>query len=60
MKTHKFCPHCGSPLYKSKLHKTENKYDFECRNCQEDFWRFEVLGKHDMQQVKSLRQNQNK
>lgn len=55
MKTRRFCPHCGSLLYKSSLRKTENDYTFECRTCQEDFWRIEVLSTRDIDKVRLLR-----
>lgn len=55
MKTRRFCPHCGRMLYKSRLSKTENKYVFECRTCDEDFYRIEVLTKRDIDKVREIR-----
>lgn len=51
MKTRRFCPKCGNMLKKSKLKKSENKYDFQCTICEEDFWKFEVLRKHDKERI---------
>jgi hypothetical protein len=51
MKTGKFCPHCGQPLLKSRI----KGYSFQCLACNEDFCRFEVLRKKDLQEVKALR-----
>lgn len=51
MKTRRYCPKCGRILTKSKLQKTENRYDFQCNSCDEDFWRCEVLHKT---QIKKL------
>lgn len=51
MKTRRFCPWCGRPLYKS----TEKHFDFQCYNCDKDFTKAEVLRKADMPEVKKLR-----
>ncbi len=55
MKTRRFCPHCGRPLVKSQLSKSINRYTFQCRVCEEDFFKFEVLKKTDMALIKYLR-----
>lgn len=55
MKTRRFCPRCGIELKKSRLRKSENRYDFQCVACDEDFWRFEVLRRSDVAAVKRLR-----
>ena len=34
------CPRCGFPVVRSDL----EDYDFQCVNCDEDFYRFEVRG----------------
>lgn len=60
MITRRFCPKCGSMLTKSKLQRSENKYDFQCTICEEDFWRFEVLRKHDKERILFLRANHSK
>lgn len=39
MKTRRFCPKCGRMLLKSRI----KGYAFQCMNCDEDFYRFEVL-----------------
>ena len=39
MKTRRFCPKCGRMLLKSRI----KGYVFQCMNCDEDFYRFEVL-----------------
>lgn len=39
MKTRRFCPECGRMLLKSRI----EGYAFQCMNCDEDFYRFEVL-----------------
>lgn len=54
MKTRRFCPRCGIELKKSRLRKSENRYDFQCVACDEDFWRFEVLRRSDVAAVKRL------
>lgn len=41
MKTRRFCPKCGRMLLKSGT----KGYAFQCMNCDEDFYRFEVLTK---------------
>ena len=41
MKTRRFCPKCGRMLLKSRI----KVYAFQCMNCDEDFYRFEVLTK---------------
>ena len=41
MKTRRFCPKCGRMLLKSRI----KGYEFQCMNCDEDFYRFEVLTK---------------
>lgn len=51
MKTRRFCPWCGRPLYKS----TEKPFDFQCCNCDKDFTKAEVLRKANMPEVKKLR-----
>lgn len=56
MKTRRFCPHCGRPLRKSSLRKSENMYSFQCFACGEDFYKFEVLRKKDLPLVQTLRQ----
>ena len=33
MKTRRFCPWCGRPLYKSN----QRRFDFQCYNCDKDF-----------------------
>lgn len=55
MKTRRFCPHCGRPLLKSHNDKHYNRYSFQCYGCEEDFFKFEVLRKKDMEQIKQLR-----
>lgn len=55
MKTRRFCPRCGMELKKSSLRNSENRYDFQCVACEEDFWRFEVLRKRDVIGIKLLR-----
>ena len=39
MKTRRFCPKCGRMLLGSRI----EGYAFQCMNCDEDFYRFEVL-----------------
>ena len=39
MKTRRFCPKCGRMLLRSRI----KGYVFQCMNCDEDFYRFEVL-----------------
>lgn len=39
MKTRRFCPKCGRMLLRSRI----EGYAFQCMNCDEDFYRFEVL-----------------
>lgn len=56
MKTRRFCPHCGRPLRKSSLGKSEKKYSFQCFLCGEDFYKFEVLRKKDLPSVLAIRQ----
>lgn len=51
MKTRRFCPWCGRPLYKSN----QKRFDFQCYNCDKDFSKTEVLRKTDFQEVKALR-----
>lgn len=51
MKTRRFCPQCGRPLYKSNL----KQFNFQCYNCDKDFTRIEVLRKTDLSKVKKLR-----
>ncbi len=51
MKTRKFCPKCGRPLYKSQT----RGYAFQCFACDEDFYRFEVYRTKDLSIVKMLR-----
>lgn len=41
MKTRRFCPKCGRMLIKSRM----KDYSFQCMNCDEDFYRIEVLTK---------------
>lgn len=55
MKVHYFCPHCGRPVQISHNDKEYNGYSFQCYNCDEDFFRFEVLTKKEMGTVKALR-----
>jgi hypothetical protein len=55
MKTRRFCPHCGRPLLKSHNDKHYNKYSFQCYGCEEDFFKFEVLRKKDMEDIIQLR-----
>lgn len=55
MKTRRFCPRCGMELKKSGFKKSENRYEFQCVACDEDFWRFEVLRKRDVAEIKRLR-----
>ncbi len=51
MKTRRFCPWCGRPLYKSN----QRRFDFQCYNCDKDFSKTEVLRKSDLPEVKALR-----
>jgi uncharacterized Zn finger protein (UPF0148 family) len=51
MKTSRFCPKCGRPLLKSPI----KGYTFQCFRCDEDFYKFEVLRKKDLNTVKALR-----
>jgi hypothetical protein len=53
MKTRRFCPHCGRPLLKSQV----KGYAFRCFCCDADFYRFEVLRKRDLENVKLIRKN---
>ncbi len=39
IKTTCYCPHCGNELEKS----TVERYSWQCLNCDEDFYNFEVL-----------------
>lgn len=56
MKTRRFCPHCGRPLQKSNLTKErEGGYTFQCFACDENFFKFEVLRKKDLDRVKKIR-----
>lgn len=57
MKTRRFCSHCGRPLVKSKLSKGENHYAFQCYGCGEDFYKFEVYRKKDIEIVRTIRRN---
>lgn len=56
MKTRRFCPRCGRPLLKSHNDAAVNGYTFQCFACDEDFFRFEVLRKNDLELVHELRQ----
>lgn len=38
MKTRRFCPKCGRELLRSRV----PGYTYECKNCDEDFYRTEV------------------
>ncbi|RHH14406.1 hypothetical protein DW228_06290 [Bacteroides fragilis] len=51
MKTRRFCPKCGRPVLKSPT----KGYVFQCFCCDEDFYRFEVLRKKDMADVRFIR-----
>lgn len=51
MKTRRFCPQCGRPLFKS----TEKQFDFQCYNCDKDYTKEEVLRKGNLPKVKALR-----
>lgn len=51
MKTRRFCPHCGRPVLKSLI----KGYSFQCYNCDEDFYKFEVLRIKDIEKVRILR-----
>lgn len=37
---HKFCPHCGGPIYAETELKID--YPYVCRECDENFFEFEV------------------
>lgn len=50
MKTRRFCPHCGRPLLKSQI----KEYAFQCFCCDEDYYRFEVLRKKNLGQVRLM------
>ena len=54
MKTRRFCPKCGRPVLKSCNHKKYNEYSFQCFACDEDFFKFEVWRKKDIERVKCL------
>lgn len=41
MKTRRFCPKCGRELLRSRV----PGYTYECKNCDEDFYRTEVLNR---------------
>lgn len=41
MKTRRFCPKYGRMLIRSRM----KDYSFQCMNCDEDFYRIEVLTK---------------
>ena len=56
MKTRRFCPKCGRPLLKSFNDAVINGYSFQCFACQEDFFKFEVLRKNNLDDVKKLQQ----
>jgi len=51
MKTRRFCPHCGRPVLKSQI----KDYSFQCNNCDEGFYKFEILRTKDMELIKQLR-----
>lgn len=51
MKTRRFCPHCGRPVRNSHNDKHYNGYSFQCYECDEDFFMFEVLRKADMRNL---------
>lgn len=57
MKTRRFCPRCGRPVLRSHNDKQYNGYSFQCYGCDEDFFKFEVLRKKDMELIKELRKN---
>lgn len=38
MKTRRYCPKCGRELLRSRV----PGYVFECKSCDEDFYRFEM------------------
>jgi hypothetical protein len=50
MRTRKFCPKCGRPLYKSQT----RGYAFQCFGCDKDFYRFEVYRIKDLSTVNML------
>ena len=54
MKTRRFCPRCGRPLLKSFNDTAVNGYSFQCYACQADFFKFEVLRKTNLEDVKRL------
>lgn len=56
MKTRKFCPHCGRLLIRSNI----SGYAFQCRVCDEDFYRFEVLTTRKISLVRKLRRIERK
>lgn len=37
---HKFCPHCGGPIYAET--ELEIDYPYVCRECDENFFEFEI------------------
>lgn len=51
MKTRRFCPKCGRPLLKSQI----KGYAFQCFSCDEDFCKFEVLRKKNMEFIRTSR-----
>lgn len=56
MKTHKFCPKCGRPVVKAKRSATMDRYPYECFACDENFFRFEVIGKKDIELARTLQE----
>lgn len=54
MKTRKFCPDCGRPLYCSDI----PEYAFQCFACDEDFYRLEVLNTRQIEQVRLIRKDE--